>query len=286
MKRKNTRSLDLIADAIHKLDRANIIDKGDLLLEAKAQCEPGQWLNWLETECEYSEDSAERYMKVAKLASRFRNLRNLRLGKTTLYALADHQNEEDLPAIVKELAKYATKKRLTPRDAERVIQIGIGRRRFGDHPDATLMQLVGLDVYSDEPWHEKAVAALRKRQPSTEEAANEITDEFAFAERKVEQAALDEANREAEALLDGAAPELPPPTTGPVPQRLGTETAWAETQSFANAVRDLNALRAKPIARFVGAFSPAELREIGEFLMAVAAATKTETEAASREAIE
>ena len=76
-KRKNTRSLDQIADALHKLDRANIIDKGDLLLEARAQCEPGQWLDWLKTEFEdYSEDSAERYMKVAKLAGRFRNLRN------------------------------------------------------------------------------------------------------------------------------------------------------------------------------------------------------------------
>jgi Protein of unknown function (DUF3102) len=311
MKRKNTRSLDLIADAIHKLDRANIIDKGDLLLEARAQCEPGQWVHWLATECEYSEDSAERYMKVAKLASRSRNLRNLRLGKTTLYALADHQNEEDLPAIVKELAKYATKKRLAPRDAKRVIKIGIARHRFGDHPGATLVQLVELD--SDEPWYGKAVAALQEREPKTDESARSIVDEieqeYEEAERKAHEAALlrdlenpecvmtlehiaarqahrDEAKDEAESILDGAPPDLPPPTTPPEPQRLHADTEWEGRQAFADAVTALLGLRTKPAARFAGMISPIELRKVAEFLMGVAAATKTETEAASREAIE
>ncbi|MGC1563665.1 MAG: DUF3102 domain-containing protein [Bradyrhizobium sp.] len=269
-KRKNTRSLDQIADALHKLDRANIIDKGDLLLEARAQCEPGQWLDWLKTEFEdYSEDSAERYMKVAKLAGRFRNLRNLRLGKTTLYALADHQCEEDLPAIIKELAKHATKKRLAPRDAKRVIQIGIGRRRFGDHPDATLVQLVKLGVHSDEPWHEKAVAALQEREPETDESASAIVDEIEQeheeAERKAHEAALlrdlqayrDEAKDEAENILDGAPPDLPPPTTPPEPQKLHADTAWEGRTSFASAVTALLDLRTKPAARFAGMFSPA-----------------------------
>jgi Protein of unknown function (DUF3102) len=46
-KRKNVRPLDEIADNLHKLERKNIIDIGDLLIEAKAQCEYGQWLDWL-----------------------------------------------------------------------------------------------------------------------------------------------------------------------------------------------------------------------------------------------
>jgi hypothetical protein len=246
------------------------------------------------------------------LAARFRNLRNLRLGKTTLYALADHQCEEDLPAIIKELAKHAAKKRLAPRDAGRVIQIGIGRRRFGDHPDATLVQLVKLDVHSDEPWHKEAVAVLQEREPETDESASAIVDEIEQeheeAERKAHEAALlrdlenpecvmtlehiaarqahrDAARDEAENILDGAPPDLPP-TTPPEPQKLHADTAWEGRTSFDSAVTALLDLRTKPAARFTGMFSPAQLHEVADFLMAVAAATKPETEAASREAIE
>jgi hypothetical protein len=39
-------------------------------------------------------------------------------------------------------------------------------------------------------------------------------------------------------------------------------------------------LRTKPVARFVGVFSPTELREVGDFLIAVAAADQAKAEAA------
>jgi len=113
-KQKNVRTLSEIADAVHSLERTNIIDIGDLLIEAKEQgCERGEWLDWLEAEFEWSADTAERFMKVAKLAGQFRKLRNLKLGRTTLYELADHDREEDLPAIIEELAKHATKTSLS-----------------------------------------------------------------------------------------------------------------------------------------------------------------------------
>jgi hypothetical protein len=76
MKRKNERSLDTIADDINQLERANIFDIGGLLIEAKAQCEHGQWMPWLETEFAWSADTAERYMKVARLGEKFRTVRN------------------------------------------------------------------------------------------------------------------------------------------------------------------------------------------------------------------
>ena len=47
MKRKNVRSLGEIAVSIHRLERANIKDIGDALIEAKSQCEHGEWLQWL-----------------------------------------------------------------------------------------------------------------------------------------------------------------------------------------------------------------------------------------------
>ena len=107
MKRKNARPLDTIADDINRAGRGNIIDIGDLLLEAQAQCEHGQWLGWLFAEFTWSVDTAARYMKVAKLAAKFRSLRNLKVSVTTMYELAYHEGEEDLPTIIEELAKHA-----------------------------------------------------------------------------------------------------------------------------------------------------------------------------------
>jgi hypothetical protein len=293
---KNARTLSEITDAVHSLERTNIIDIGDLLLEAKEQgCEFGEWMDWLETEFEWSVTTAERFMNVARLVGKFPKLGNLKLGKTALYALADHGRKGDLPAIIEELAKHATETRLPWRDAKRVIKTGIGRSRFGDHPDATLVRLVELDEYSGEPWHRKAVAALREREPKTGESASAIIDEFVEAERKAHMAALDaeyaallrshegeakardEAKDEAESLLDGAPPDLPPPTTPPEPQKLHADTDWAETKSFVDAVKELLELQAKPVARFVGMFTPDTLRDVSDFLMAVAAVESTST---------
>src|SRR5258705_168089 len=82
-----------------------------------------------------------------------------------------------------ELAKYATKTRLKPAHAERVIQIGIGRHHFGDHPDATLVALADhVDEYPDESWHKKAVAGLLEREPKTDESASAIVNEIKEAE--------------------------------------------------------------------------------------------------------
>jgi hypothetical protein len=39
------------------------------------------------------------------------------------------------------------------------------------------------------------------------------------------------------------------------------ETGWAEGEQFADAVEHLRELRAKPVARFVGQFSTAKLRD-------------------------
>jgi hypothetical protein len=39
---------------------------GDLLIEAKAQLEHGQWLPWLVEHCEIPEKTAQRYMRMAR----------------------------------------------------------------------------------------------------------------------------------------------------------------------------------------------------------------------------
>jgi len=123
--------------------------------------------------------------------------------------------------------------------------------------------------------------------PKTDEDAESIVDEVEWAAMDAkdqeyqewlrrQQAVQKRIKAEAGSILDGAPPNLPPPTTPPEPQKLGADTDWAETKSFVDAVKELLELRAKPVARFVGMFSPAELREVGDFLMAVAAADKEE----------
>jgi hypothetical protein len=284
MKPRNVRPLDTIADKINRVARANVIDIGDLLLEAKAQCEHGEWLVWLYGEFGWSADTAERYMKVAELAGKFRRLRNLRLAVTTLYELAAHKEVEDLPAIVEELAKHAAKTRLPPYDARRVIKIGIGRRRHGDHPDATLVQLCQLDLYKRSPWYDDAVAALLERNPDTDESARLLVSEVA-ANEKVEEA---QHKKDADSILDGAPPDLPPPITPPEPQKFGAKTEWEGRDSFADAVTTLLDLRTKSVGRFVGKFSPSELREVADFLLDIAsgAAPRPAAEAAGTTKLE
>ena len=284
-KQQNLRSLGTIADSIHKLECGNIIAIGDLLIEAKAQCERGDWLDWLETEFEWSVDTAERYMKVAQLSSRFRKLRNLKIGKTTLYALEDHDEEEALPSIIDELAKHATTTRLRPSDAERVIQIGIGRHRFGDYSDETLRHLVIVqDGHRGSAWYEEAVAALKKQNPETEAEAEgiwfNVMDQHrttVIQERQHEQRAKEEADlearREAEAILDGPSTDLgsPEEEASPEPQKISTGLydTFADADGFGFHVKRLLSLRTKPAAHFVGQASTEELRGVIGLLSSV-----------------
>jgi hypothetical protein len=282
----NTRPLDTIADNIHRLERRNIFDIGDLLIEAKSQCEHGEWLDWLSDEFDWSVDTAENYMRVAEMGAKFRNIRNLKLGKTTLYALAG-EAEEHLHSIVDELAKHATQARLKSCDAERVIDIGIGRHMAGDLPDAALAKLARLD--DSAPWYQKAVSALREHNPETDEHASEIvtaismeyylgTPQVADDERSCDpearRRAQDEAEREAESILAGDPPVLPASVAPPEPKKLGPASLWAGTETFDRAVRDLLDLSTKPAARFVGVFPPADLQKVSDFLLAVTVADK------------
>jgi hypothetical protein len=274
---RNVRTLDSIAADIHRLEQGNIIDIGDLLVEAKAkECEHGGWLSWLWSEFEWSEDTAARYMRVAELAAKFRSVRNLKLARVTLYELvAKHKNHEDIPAIIAELEKHATKTRLRPDDARRVIDISIGRRRFGDLPEATLHQLVRLDSfpsYRNAPWYQQAIAALQERRPETDEEAQAIIEEVIADEAAQDDSAEDKAeDDEIEAILDGPPPDLTPPITPPEPQKLTGGTVWAGQGEFDGAISVLLAWSSKPAARFVGGmYSPEKLREVSDFVSAVA----------------
>jgi hypothetical protein len=277
MKRKNVRSLETIAENINRLSRANIIDIGELLLEAKGQCEHGQWLDWLDAEFWWSVDTAERYMNVATLAAKFRILRNLKLAATTLYKLADNVDGEDVPAVVKELTDHATVTALSPRDAGRYIRIGIARRRYGDHPDATLAKLAELLDREDD---DKTVTALLEHEPVTDEAASALVVEVIARQRAEYEAQGAAEAAEIESLLEGPPPILPLSIIPSEPQKFDTQTEWEGEDTFADAVMVLLGLRTKPIRKFVGRCAAAELREVADFLLAIATDAGAEPSAA------
>jgi hypothetical protein len=172
--RTNHRSLDAIANDIHALGRTNVFAEGDLLLEAKETCDHGDWDGFLESNG-WSWDSASRRMEVAKLGTKFRKLRVLKLAKTTLYSLADLAEEDEnlLPAIIDALAKHATKVQLKPAIAEDVIRLVQLRQEHGNLPDATLR---AFDMWCEPGFEasDEIAAALKKQKPTTKEEAEKI----------------------------------------------------------------------------------------------------------------
>ena len=104
------------------------------------------------------------------------------------------------------------------------------------------------------------------------------------AEYEAEEGQIKDDAEEVASILDGAPPDLPPPITPPEPQKFGTDTDWEGRASFADAVTVLLMLRTKPVKRFVGRFSSSELREISDFLLAIASDTGSTSASSASEA--
>jgi hypothetical protein len=285
---KNLRSLDSIADDIHKLERGCIFDIGDLLIEAKAQCKHGEWTKWIWDNFEYTGSTAQRYMKAAKLAAKYRTVRYLKIGPATIYQLVG-EADEDLPDILKELAKHPIKDRL---EADRLIVIGRTRKHYPNQelPDETLWRL-GEYRGGKSEIDKKLIAALLEHKPETSAAfvklhLKVLEQDWAglgtkTAERPKEE---DDAEKEVQALLDGPPPELPPSITPPEPQTIGVDDddQSAEAETFGAAVEQLYELRGKPLAKFTDVCTPKRLQEVIEFLGEILAMrTKAKEEARS-----
>jgi hypothetical protein len=208
------RSLDIIADDIHKLERGCIFDIGGLLIGAKLQCKHGEWGDWIWNNFEYTESTAQRYMQAARLATKYRTVRDLKIGPSTIYRLAG-EADEDLPDILKELAKHPIKDRF---EADRAIRIAHSRKRYPSQklPDETLWRLGRLHGSTDAS-SKKLIAALLEHKPDTNVALIKLerkvqeqhqAEQDAKAEAKLKEE--QDAEKEAQALLDGPPPALPP----------------------------------------------------------------------------
>jgi Protein of unknown function (DUF3102) len=167
------RSLDVIGAELRKL--RNIFDSGELLAEAQDACEYGEWLEWLETFFDASQDTAERHMAAYRLACRFRTVRNLGLPPTIVYQLGEDFDAPTLPAIIEALGKASksAKKSLSVADCRRVITVALAREAWGDDlPDATLVALEGIN--RGDKWAAGAIEELKTARPDTDEAAARV----------------------------------------------------------------------------------------------------------------
>jgi len=273
------RSLDDIAEKIHQARRANIFEVGEWLLEARDLCEPGRWGEWLADEFELSQDTADRDMKATELTKEFRKLRNLKLAKSTLYELVA-EDKADLPAIIAELAKHATRRWLRPAQAFDIIAIGRARGRHGDYPPTTLKEIDSLEG-SGATWAAQAIEALKTKKPKTDTAVKEIVEavrdhmlRHAFAEDSPSTDHEDgndhdkqhgsDDHREAEKILSGSPPTLPPP-----PQPTTTPRDEHQIAAFRRSIENFKPLLTKPAERFAGVVPYVDLRATADFLNAV-----------------
>jgi hypothetical protein len=101
-------SLDELASDIRRIGRNEIFSVGALLLKAKAKCEHGRWLTWLDQECGLSVKSAERSMSAVRLAATIVKLTNLKLEhlslpKTVIHRLVELGDDDLAVKAVKAL---------------------------------------------------------------------------------------------------------------------------------------------------------------------------------------
>jgi hypothetical protein len=178
MKTNTGRPLEIIADDIRALERGNAFAIGALLAEAREDAEYGEWSTCLESEFDWSEDTARNYMAAHRLGEQFRTVRDLPLPMRAVYRLGNDLEPDDpnLPIIIEALTA-ATKgkpKVISVAEADGVIDMTLLRIEHGDYPDATLTAIADLGKW--EPWTASATEALKAERPTTADAAEQISD--------------------------------------------------------------------------------------------------------------
>jgi hypothetical protein len=147
------RSLDVIADEIHALDRRNAFEIGALLAEARKSEHGnyGEWQEWLE-QFGFSYQTALNYISAHEL-KRQTGLTFAGVPVRVVYTLGDDLDrgdlsEGDLKAIVEALdqASKAAEKTLSVAACEDVITLARARIKWGDLPAATLAALADVQV--------------------------------------------------------------------------------------------------------------------------------------------
>jgi hypothetical protein len=233
---KPRRDIEVIASELQialKRETADIIAIGDLLLEAQEQLEHGEWLPWLKLNFGSSTRSAQNYMNAARFASKYATVAHLKLRPTALYLLGAYLEFISLDEI-KAIFKVAETEWVNAERADGIIN----------------------------SFHEEHTDEEQERTDEEQERA-----EKERLLRETEARAARSAQSEADDILDGPPPELPPPPE-PTPIDL-------TLQEFDKAVATLFRLSTKPLKGFAATTHDAGvLNTVAGFMLEVASHPK------------
>ncbi|MBV9978216.1 MAG: hypothetical protein JO105_22755 [Hyphomicrobiales bacterium] len=227
---------DIEADLDHVQKRtiADILETGRLLVEARQHIGGhGKWLIWLKSMA-ISHSTSIRHIRAAEFAEN-RHVATLEnLSATALYYLSEMDAEDD-KALIEAVLREADTRRV---NRERIFEIQEELEAAKTDDDG------GTDDTEDS---DEGVEGDNDDDPPSE---------------------TDPAREEADAILDGKPPDLPPtegaPSTG--------ETAFPQQLSdFDNAVADLLRLSTKPARKFYDTTHPAnDLQKVADFVAQIA----------------
>lgn len=180
-----------------------IVEIGQRLTEAKRQLMHGEWLPWLEEKVQFSEASAQRFMRLAKEYSNPSALTDLGVSKAlSLLALPATEREEFAAEKHEVNGEEKSIDEMTTRELEQAI-----KERNTAREEAESWRLKSVKA-------EEAEKALRKEADRQIEELDKRIDELSaeiqkLNERPLEVTAIETvADKEAEAVLQAKIDEL------------------------------------------------------------------------------
>ncbi|MEA5135688.1 MAG: DUF3102 domain-containing protein [Candidatus Fimivivens sp.] len=183
---------------------SNIIEIGKRLLEAKEQLEHGQWGEWLQNEVDFSQDTANNFMKIAKEYSNSEPVRNLSYTSVVaLLSLPADEREDFIEAkhevageekSVQDMSKRELQKAIADYKAAKAAKEAL-ERRLKDKD--TILEKANQDLKKTSLWVRDANAKIK--QLDTEKAS--LAQRLKVAESRPVDIAVREPNEaEKEAL--------------------------------------------------------------------------------------
>lgn len=204
------RDIDVITEEINFYKQQAgmaILEIGKRLVEAKAQLSHGEWLPWLEKKVEFSERSAQQYIRLWKEYGKSATVADLGVRKA-LVLLALPDTERDSFAEEKHAVNGAEKTaaEMTVKELEKAVAERNAARQEAEQAKADLY--AAREAAKEARDHVEALQgeleALKNRPTEVAIEQKDATEEQLAAARQEAEAALQDAERERDSALDAA----------------------------------------------------------------------------------
>lgn len=181
-----TRDIETITTEIIQLkqDAGNaVIGIGQRLIEAKAILPRGEWLPWLEERVEFSERSAQNFMRLAREWSNPQALADLGASKAlTLLALPPEERETFMAESHLVGGEEKTVVDMTSRELERVI-----KERDAARQEAEAARADAQTAEESRAKMEADMRALKEMHQSALDEAEQAAEDLLAAEKELEE---------------------------------------------------------------------------------------------------